>query len=138
MVVASAIFGVAIGGCLNDTFERKLLILIGDVLFFAGALIMSITPVSWVIIIGRIFVSLGVGMDSMTAPLYISEASPHKIRGALVSMNDLLITGGHFLLYLINLAFTDVKRMWRWMFGIAGLPTVIQFGPMIVLPESPR
>ncbi|KAM3382244.1 hypothetical protein P3S68_007817 [Capsicum galapagoense] len=60
MVVVGAIFGVAIGGCLNDTFERKLLILIVDVLFFPGAVIMSITLVSWVIIIGRIFVSLGV------------------------------------------------------------------------------
>ncbi|PHT72601.1 hypothetical protein T459_23386 [Capsicum annuum] len=138
MVVVGAIFGVAIGGCLNDTFERKLLILIVDVLFFPGALIMSITLVSWVIIIGRIFVSLGVGMDSMTAPFYISEASPHKIISALVSMNDLLITGGQFLSYLINLAFTDVKGMWRWILGIAGLPTVIQFGIMIVLLESPK
>ncbi|PHU06927.1 putative inositol transporter 3 [Capsicum chinense] len=138
MVVVGAIFGVAIGGCLNDTFERKLLILIVDVLLFPGAVIMSITLVSWVIIIRRIFVSLGVGMDLMTAPLYISEASPHKIISALVSLNDLLITGGQFLSYLINLAFTDVKEMWRWILGIAGLPTVIQFGLMIILLESPK
>ncbi|KAL2545680.1 Inositol transporter 4 [Forsythia ovata] len=48
-------------------------------------------------------------MASMTAPLYISEASPARIRGALVSTNGLLITGGQFLAYLINLAFTKDK-----------------------------
>ncbi|TYI23691.1 hypothetical protein ES332_A06G182400v1 [Gossypium tomentosum] len=54
-------------------------------------------------------VDFGVGMASMTAPLYISEASPARIRGALVSTNGLLITGGQFLSYLINLAFTHNK-----------------------------
>ncbi|OIS96430.1 PREDICTED: inositol transporter 4-like [Nicotiana attenuata] len=138
MAVAGAIFGAATGGWLNDKFGRKLSILIADVLFFAGAIIMAVAPAPWVIILGRIFVGLGVGMASMTAPLYISEASPHKIRGALVSTNGFLITGGQFISYLINLAFTHVKGTWRWMLGIAGLPAVIQFLLMITLPESPR
>ncbi|TMX02610.1 hypothetical protein EJD97_020775 [Solanum chilense] len=138
MAVAGAIFGAATGGWLNDKFGRRLSILIADVLFFVGALVMALAPAPWLIIVGRIFVGFGVGMASMTAPLYISEASPHKIRGALVSMNGLLITGGQFLSYLINLAFTDVKGTWRWMLGVAGLPAIIQFLLMLALPESPR
>ncbi|KAG2688956.1 hypothetical protein I3843_09G116600 [Carya illinoinensis] len=90
------------------------------------------------LIVGRIFVGLGVGMASMTAPLYISEASPAKIRGALVSTNGFLITGGQFLAYLINLAFTKAPGTWRWMLGVAGLPALIQFVLMLLLPESPR
>ncbi|KAK8349995.1 hypothetical protein V6Z12_A06G179300 [Gossypium hirsutum] len=83
-------------------------------------------------------VDFGVGMASMTAPLYISEASPARIRGALVSTNGLLITGGQFLSYLINLAFTHAPGTWRWMLGVAGLPAVVQFFLMLSLPESPR
>jgi hypothetical protein len=49
-------------------------------------------------------------MASMAAPLYISEASPTRVRGALVSLNGFLITGGQFLSYLINLAFTKVSN----------------------------
>ncbi|PHT31574.1 putative inositol transporter 3 [Capsicum baccatum] len=71
-----------------------------------------------VIIIGMIFFGLGVGMASMITLLYILEASPNKIRGALVNMNGLLITGGQFLLYLINLALADVKEMWVWMLAL--------------------
>lgn len=109
MAVAGAIFGAGFGGWINDRFGRKISILGADVLFFIGAIIMAIAPQPWVIILGRIFVGLGVGMASMTAPLYISEASPAKIRGALVSANGFLITGGQFLAYLINLAFTKVS-----------------------------
>ncbi|XVF68500.1 hypothetical protein PTKIN_Ptkin11bG0007500 [Pterospermum kingtungense] len=57
---------------------------------------MAVSPAPWMIVIGRIFVGLGVGMASMTSPLYISEASA-RIRSALVSTNNFLITGGQFL-----------------------------------------
>lgn len=108
MAVAGAILGAAIGGWLNDKFGRRSAILIADFLFFVGAVIMASAMNSALLIVGRIFVGLGVGMASMTAPLYISEASPARIRGALVSTNGFLITGGQFLSYLINLAFTKV------------------------------
>ncbi|KAG7598720.1 Major facilitator superfamily domain [Arabidopsis suecica] len=138
MAVAGAIVGAAIGGWANDKFGRRSAILMADFLFLLGAIIMAAAPNPSLLVVGRVFVGLGVGMASMTAPLYISEASPAKIRGALVSTNGFLITGGQFLSYLINLAFTDVTGTWRWMLGIAGIPALLQFILMFTLPESPR
>ncbi|MED6118581.1 Sugar transporter [Stylosanthes scabra] len=138
MAVAGAIIGAAFGGWMNDKLGRKKTILMADVVFFLGALVMAVAPAPWVIIIGRILVGLGVGMASMTAPLYISEASPAKIRGALVGINSFLVTGGQFLSYLINLAFTRAPGTWRWMLGVAGIPALVQFILMLSLPESPR
>ncbi|XP_044970325.1 inositol transporter 4-like [Hordeum vulgare subsp. vulgare] len=138
MAVAGAIVGAGLGGWMNDKFGRRPSLIIADVLFLAGAAIMAFAPSPAVIIVGRVFVGLGVGMASMTAPLYISEASPARIRGALVSTNGLLITGGQFMAYLINLAFTKVPGTWRWMLGIAGFPALLQFILMLTLPESPR
>ncbi|CAL9099042.1 unnamed protein product [Musa acuminata var. zebrina] len=136
--VAGAIIGAAIGGWMNDRFGRKTTILVADFLFFAGAVIMASAPNPALLIVGRVFVGLGVGMASMTSPLYISEASPARIRGALVSTNGFLITGGQFLSYLINLAFTKAPGTWRWMLGVAALPALTQFILMLFLPESPR
>lgn len=136
--VAGAIIGAAIGGWMNDHFGRKTTILVADFLFFAGAVIMASAPNPALLIVGRVFVGLGVGMASMTSPLYISEASPARIRGALVSTNGFLITGGQFLSYLINLAFTKAPGTWRWMLGVAALPALTQFILMLFLPESPR
>ncbi|KAH6777308.1 inositol transporter 4 [Perilla frutescens var. frutescens] len=138
MAVAGAIVGAGFGGLLNDKYGRKKSILLADILFFIGALIMAGSIAPWMIILGRIFVGFGVGMASMTSPLYISEASPAKIRGALVSTNGLLITGGQFLAYLINLAFTNAPGTWRWMLGVAAVPAILQFFLMLSLPESPR
>lgn len=138
MAVAGAIIGAGVGGWMNDRFGRRPSILVADVLFFCGAIIMAVAPMPAIIILGRIFVGFGVGMASMTSPLYISEASPARIRGALVSTNGLLITGGQFLSYLINLAFTKAPGTWRWMLGVAGVPAFIQFVLMLMLPESPR
>nr|CAB3456456.1 unnamed protein product [Digitaria exilis] len=121
----------------EDRSGRRPSILIADLLFLAGSLVMCFAPAPAIIIAGRVLVGLGVGMASMTSPLYISEASPARIRGALVSTNGLLITAGQFLSYLINLAFTKVTGTWRWMLGVAGLPALVQFVLMLALPESP-
>ncbi|CAK9327605.1 unnamed protein product [Citrullus colocynthis] len=138
MAIAGAIIGAAIGGWMNDRYGRRTVILMADFLFFIGAVVMAASPGPSLLIVGRVFVGLGVGMASMTSPLYISEASPPKIRGALVSTNGFLITGGQFLSYLINLAFTKAPGTWRWMLGVAGLPALLQFILMFLLPESPR
>lgn len=138
MAIAGAIIGAAVGGWMNDRFGRKCALMTADFLFFIGAVIMASAPNPALLIIGRVFVGIGVGMASFTSPLYISEASPAKIRGALVCTNAFLITGGQFLSYLINLAFTKAPGTWRWMLGIAGLPALLQFVLMIFLPESPR
>ncbi|KAA8519177.1 hypothetical protein F0562_013433 [Nyssa sinensis] len=140
MAVAGAIIGAALGGWLSDKYGRKKSILLADLLFFVGAIIMALSPAPWMIIIGRIFVGLGVGMASMTSPLYISEASPARIRGALVSTNGLLITGGQFLSYLVNLAFTKVPGTWRWMLGVrrssSGCSICIDVVSFLNLPDG--
>ncbi|XP_057419502.1 probable inositol transporter 2 [Lotus japonicus] len=138
MAIAGAIIGASVGGWMSDRFGRKATILYADVLFFAGAVIMAAAPNPSVLVVGRVFVGLGVGMASMTSPLYISEASPTKVRGALVSLNSFLITGGQFLSYIINLALAKLPGTWRWMLGVAAVPAGVQIALMLTLPESPR
>jgi SP family myo-inositol transporter-like MFS transporter 13 len=107
--LAGAIIGASVGGWINDRFGRKKAIILADTLFFIGSVVMAAAINPAILIVGRVFVGLGVGMASMASPLYISEASPTRVRGALVSLNGFLITGGQFLSYVINLAFTNVR-----------------------------
>uniref|UniRef100_A0A2N9F409 Major facilitator superfamily (MFS) profile domain-containing protein n=1 Tax=Fagus sylvatica TaxID=28930 RepID=A0A2N9F409_FAGSY len=138
MALVGAIIGATAGGWLNDAYGRKKATLISDVVFAVGSIVMAAAPDPYVLIAGRLLVGLGVGVASVTAPVYIAEASPSEIRGGLVSTNVLMITGGQFISYLVNLAFTEVPGTWRWMLGISGVPAVIQFILMLFLPESPR
>ncbi|KAL0382841.1 UNVERIFIED_CONTAM: Inositol transporter 1 [Sesamum calycinum] len=138
MALVGAIIGAAVGGWINDAFGRKKATLSADVVFALGSVVMAAAPNPYILIVGRLLVGLGVGVASVTAPVYIAEASPSEIRGGLVSTNVLMITGGQFLSYLVNLAFTEVPGTWRWMLGVSGLPAIIQFFLMLFLPESPR
>ncbi|KAK7358042.1 hypothetical protein VNO80_17341 [Phaseolus coccineus] len=138
MAIGGAIVGAAAGGWINDAYGRKKATLIADVIFILGAIGMAAAADPTVLILGRLLVGLGVGVASVTAPMYIAEASPSEIRGSLVSTNVLMITGGQFLSYIVNLAFTRVRGTWRWMLGVSAVPAVVQFILMLFLPESPR
>ncbi|XP_023743070.1 inositol transporter 1 [Lactuca sativa] len=138
MALVGAMIGAAAGGWINDAYGRKRATLLADVIFAFGSLVMAGAPDPYVLIMGRLLVGLGVGVASVTAPMYIAEAAPSEIRGGLVSTNVLMITGGQFLSYLVNLAFTEVPGTWRWMLGVAAVPAIVQFFLMLFLPESPR
>lgn len=49
---------------------------------------------------GRALVGLGVGLASVTVPVYIAEGVPPARRASLVTCNVLFITGGQFLAYV--------------------------------------
>lgn len=116
MAIVGAIIGAALGGWFNDTYGRKKATLFADILFIIGSIIMCVAPDPYVLIVGRLLVGLGVGIASVTAPVYIAEASPSEIRGGLVATNVLMITGGQFVSYLVNLAFTEVRFIFALLF----------------------
>ncbi|GMN69636.1 hypothetical protein TIFTF001_038684, partial [Ficus carica] len=107
MALVGAMIGAAAGGWINDAYGRKKATFLADIVFALGSAVMAAAPDPYVLILGRLLVGLGIGIASVTAPVYIAEASPSEIRGGLVSTNVLMITGGQFLSYLVNLAFTE-------------------------------
>ncbi|SRR5579883_65594 len=136
-VLAGATAGAGFSGRLADRFGRRRMILAVAVLFFLSSLLTSLAPdVSW-LAVGRILVGLAIGVCSYTGPLYISEIAPAQNRGALVSLNQLLITIGILVSYLTDYLFAGGEH-WRWMFGVAAVPAVILGIGMAFLPESPR
>lgn len=89
------------------------------------------------LIIARILLGLAVGIASYTAPLYLSEIAPEKIRGSMISMYQLMITIGILAAYLSDTAFS-YSGSWRWMLGIITIPAVLLFIGVLFLPGSPR
>jgi sugar porter (SP) family MFS transporter len=73
----------------------------------------------------------------MIVPLYIAEIAPADRRGALVSLNQLMITIGILLSYIVGVIFAPIEG-WRYMFGVALIPALVLGIGMFLLPESPR
>src|ERR1700722_10889988 len=74
----------------------------------------------------------------MLTPLYLAEIAPAASRGAVTSLNQLCITLGILVSYLIGYAFATTPEGWRWMLGLGAVPGAILAAGMLVLPESPR
>lgn len=140
-VVSSMMFGAAVGavgsGWLSYRLGRKYSLMIGAVVFVIGSLCSAFAPNNDVLLISRVLLGLAVGIASFTAPLYLSEIAPERIRGSMISMYQLMITIGILGAYLSDTAFS-YSGSWRWMLGIITLPALLLFVGVFFLPRSPR
>ncbi|XP_047453374.1 proton myo-inositol cotransporter-like isoform X2 [Mugil cephalus] len=137
--VGAAAASALCGGPLNGWLGRRICILIASFIFSIGGVILAVAPDKVVLLVGRITVGLGIGIASMTVPVYIAEVSPPHMRGQLVTVNSLFITGGQFIASVIDGAFSYLSHDgWRYMLGLSIVPAVLQFFGFLFLPESPR
>ncbi|PTI42328.1 sugar porter family MFS transporter [Staphylococcus succinus] len=141
LVVASmlvgAIFGAGASGPLSDRLGRRRVVFIIAIIYIVGALILALAPSMPILVIGRLVIGVAVGGSTAIVPVYLSEMAPTAQRGSLSSLNQLMITIGILSSYLINYAFTPIEG-WRWMLGLAVLPSLILLIGVIFMPESPR
>jgi sugar porter (SP) family MFS transporter len=137
LLLVGAVAGALLAGRISDKIGRKLTVLGTAVVFVIGVLLASLTPTYEVLLLARIIIGLAVGSASMVVPLYIGEFAPPKFRGALVSLNQLAITAGILVSYLIDYGLAGSAN-WRLMFGLAGIPAVVLFAGMLFQHESPH
>ncbi|MFC7921119.1 sugar porter family MFS transporter [Streptomyces cinereoruber] len=138
VLLIGAVVGATSAGRLADRLgRRKALRLIG-VVFVVGTAIAALANGYLTLMAGRIVLGLSVGAASATVPVYLSEISPTKIRGRLLTMNQLMITIGILVAYLVNLAFAS-SEAWRAMFAVGAIPALLMIAATLwLLPESPQ
>ncbi|MDD3224543.1 MAG: sugar porter family MFS transporter [Clostridium sp.] len=145
VLALGAMAGCLIAGFLSDRLGRKKVMLFAGVLFSLSSLILAISQSVEILILGRILSGIAIGMASTIVPLYISEVAPAKIRGTLVSANQLAFAIGMTTVYIVNAIIANTHSTewnivlgWRFMFGSGMIPAMIFFFLSFVIPESPR
>ena len=121
---------------LSDFLGRRPVLGIADVIFIGGAIGQAVCHTVWSMIGGRFLIGIGVGIAACVAPLYIQELSPTRLRGRMVVVNVVAITGGQVVAYGIDAAFENMSGGWRWMVGLGAVPAAVQFVSLFFLPES--
>ncbi|MCD8863210.1 sugar porter family MFS transporter [Staphylococcus arlettae] len=141
LVVSSMLIGAIIGsgasGPLADKLGRRRLVLFIAIIYIIGSITLFIAPNITILVIGRLIIGLAVGGSMATVPVYLSEMAPTELRGSLGTLNQLMITIGILSAYIVNYAFTDIEG-WRWMLGLAVVPSIILLIGIVFMPESPR
>ncbi|CAK4034801.1 Myo-inositol transporter 1 [Lecanosticta acicola] len=125
-------------GYFADKYGRRSVIFFPAIFFIAGAVIQAISTEVWVMVCGRAIVGAAVGVASGAVPLYITELAPAEMRGRLVTVQSLFITGGQVVAYLVGWILAGLPNGWRWMVGVAALPAILQLGLLARMPETPR
>ena len=90
-------------------------------------------------IAARFIGGIGIGISTVAAPLYISEIAPPAQRGRLAAMFQFNIVLGIVIAFASNALLARVgPDAWRWMLGVAAVPSLAYTLMCLGLPESPR
>lgn len=139
-------------GPLSDRIGRRKTLYYAALLYAISAFASAMAPSFWFLVVARMIGGIGVGASLILAPMYIAEIVPAKVRGQMVSLNQLNIVIGisvaFFTNYLIlklgqsGAEWTQVLKIkeynWRWMLGLEFLPAVVYFFSLFAVPRSPR
>ncbi|TGB02409.1 sugar porter family MFS transporter [Halobacillus salinus] len=136
-LLVGAIAGAGMSGYVSDRFGRRRVVFVIALIYIIGSLVLAFAPNVAILVTGRVILGLGVGGSTAIVPVYLSEMAPTEQRGALASLNQLMITIGIVLAYFVNYAFTPIEG-WRWMLGLAAVPALVLMIGVMFMPESPK
>ena len=140
-----------VAGPLSDKYGRKLILKYAAILYAVSAILSAMAPTFALLVVARMIGGLGVGASLIIAPMYIAEISPAKIRGRMVSFNQLNIVLGISVAFFTNYLILQLAQgessfaaslgidqyAWRWMLGLETLPAILYFIFLFVPCSSP-
>jgi sugar porter (SP) family MFS transporter len=143
IVIAAALYGTVLGSLLGgiptDRIGRRGTLIFIGILYLIGAVWSALATDVYAFIVARVIGGLGIGISTVASPLYISEIAPPRYRGRLAGMFQLNIVVGILVAYISNALLAGVgEHAWRWMLGVAAIPSALYTALCLGLPESPR
>ena len=140
-VVSVLLLGAMVGalgsGRIADPLGRRTTFAIEGFVFLVGTALAVFATGYPMLLAARVVLGLAVGAASATVPAYLGEIAPAQLRGRVLTLNQLMITIGIMVAYLVNVAFSSSGN-WRGMFAVGAVPAlVIVLGALLVVPESP-
>ncbi len=147
-----ASFAMMVAGPISDKLGRRVVLKACAIIFTISAVGSALAPNFTLFLIFRMLGGIGVGASLILAPMYIAEIAPPKIRGRMVSFNQLNIVIGISLAFFSNYMILQLgeseaswvetlgigEHNWRWMLGLEALPAVLYFFGLYGVPKSPR
>jgi sugar porter (SP) family MFS transporter len=144
-VLVGCAFGVLLVGPVSDRFGRKQALFLAALLFLISAIGTAVAPSIACFVVFRVLGGFGIGVASISTPMYIAEITPAHLRGRLVAVNQIAIVTGLTLVYFVNYGIAqhgdqawNNETSWRWMFASGLFPAALFAFLLVKIPESPR
>ncbi|MBT8232633.1 MAG: sugar porter family MFS transporter [Saprospiraceae bacterium] len=151
-VTISSALAMLFAGGVSDAIGRKKVLIFVALLYSISAIFSALAPSYLTLIIARLIGGIAFGSALVLVPVYIAEIVPAKMRGSMVSIQQLAIVLGFSVAYFSNYYFLNLSKsgsefalnnnlaedVWRWMLGVEAIPALVYFILLFFIPNSPR
>jgi MFS family permease len=141
LLPVGSIFGCMFGGPLCDYVGRWRTIIILNIIYIFGTLIIATASNVWHIYIGRYVIGIATALSGIADVPFLNEMSPPEYRGALCSTYELMAMLGILFAFLITWLVSELNsgdNDWRILYIFPAIFAVMQVLAMVYLPESPK
>ncbi|KAL9235839.1 hypothetical protein vseg_010573 [Gypsophila vaccaria] len=128
-----AMIGAITSGPIADFIGRKGAMRVYASFCVAGWLAIYFAKDVVALDVGRLAGGYGMGAFSFVVPVYIAEIAPVDLRGALTTLNQVMICTGVSVAFLIGIVLS-----WRVLALIGLVPCAVLLIGLFFIPESPR
>ncbi|KAK6260151.1 hypothetical protein SCA6_014625 [Theobroma cacao] len=133
ILTLGAMIGAITSGPIADFIGRKGAMRTATGFCVAGWLAIYFAKGALPLDIGRLATGYGMGVFSYVVPVFIAEIAPKNLRGALTTINQLMICTGVSVAFIIGTVLT-----WRTLALTGLIPCAILLCGLFFIPESPR
>jgi SP family facilitated glucose transporter-like MFS transporter 1 len=145
-VVAIFCVGGMIGGSMvgfaSSYFGRKTALLLNNILVVFATLLMGLSKMAGsyqMLIAGRLLIGINSGLNAGLAPMYLSEIAPTKLRGAVGTVYQLIITISILLSQILGMSnVLGTDNQWPLLLSLTIIPAIFQILTLPFCPESPK
>lgn len=136
-LLAGAIAGTFCTGRLAEAIGQRWMLIWAGVLFFVTSFFAALAWDATSLVVARLLMGAAVGVSVTQVPSYLAEIAPKSKRGSLTSLNQLATSTGIFAAYLAGYLLAPIEG-WRWMLGLAAIPSAMLTIGLLFQPDSPR
>ncbi|KAI8299076.1 Sugar transporter STL1 [Colletotrichum sp. SAR11_240] len=136
--------GCVVGSILSyfigERLGRRSMLMSGATIMIIGSILLGASENLATLLAGRIITGIGNGMNSSTAPVYLSECAPANIRGALLTLQGTVTILGVVIAYWTDYGTSFYESSFQWRFPVAfqAFFAVFIILQIVGLPETPR
>lgn len=133
------LFGGAISGFLTDRFGRQVMYTLDLGLISVFSVLQFFVTEAWMLLVLRILLGAVVAADYPMASSLLTEFTPRRYRGPLLSMLVCMFFVGAAASYFVGDALVNSgPNGWRWFLLSSAIPALILLVLRLGTPESPR
>ncbi|KAH7384854.1 general substrate transporter [Cadophora sp. MPI-SDFR-AT-0126] len=139
-----AFLGALLPAFLSHYLGRRHLLLTAGFFFLLGGILQTAAqpPSLSMIYGGRVLAGFGVGVVSTTAPIFVAECSPKKMRGVMMGAFEMFLVSGGMLAYWsvygCSLHMRPTSKQWRTPLSLQIILAVFVMAGSLITCESPR